>query len=269
MNIIQPILASQHAADYRQAWHLAGIWRRSINLCSPSGELLTLHRRGSGVGPGGWVLRCQDFDALREALDGNERPQVAADGVRLGAFTLRIPRKYCSLRLTPHAQPSYLAAHSVMQGEETGMFGLLGQAVSAPLDAELLHYQRHFAAALAGECVDWRPWLGKGPGLTPSHDDTLTGMMLAGWYFGALKPAIARRFFAASGNLAEVTTTVSVSYLRYAAEGCFASPLLHFTHGLGRSHRASEATEALLGLGHTSGADTLLGFWLGQQIIKG
>ncbi len=35
----------------------------------------------------------------------------------------------------------------------------------------------------------WRHWLGKGPGLTPSHDDTLSGMLLAAWYYGAFSDA--------------------------------------------------------------------------------
>ena len=29
------------------------------------------------------------------------------------------------------------------------------------------------------------------------------------------------------------------------------------------------AIDSLLALGHTSGADTLLGFWLGQQLLQG
>lgn len=33
--------------------------------------------------------------------------------------------------------------------------------------------------------------------------------------------------------------------------------------------RAAAAIDLLLALGHTSGADTLLGFWLGQQLLQG
>ncbi len=117
--------------------------------------------------------------------------------------------------------------------------------------------------------TDWRQWLGKGPGLTPSHDDTLTGMLLAAWYFGALNKVSGHRFFDDSGYLEQATTVVSVSYLRYAASGYFASPLLHFTHALRRQERLDTAINSLLALAHTSGADILLGFWIGQQIIEG
>ncbi len=126
-----------------------------------------------------------------------------------------------------------------------------------------------FQAALNGVKTDWRHWLGKGPGLTPSHDDTLSGMLLAAWYYGALDARSGRPFFACSDNLQLVTTAVSVSYLRYAAQGYFASPLLHFVHALSCPKRTAVAIDSLLALGHTSGADTLLGFWLGQQLLQG
>ncbi|WP_117048147.1 oxamate carbamoyltransferase subunit AllH family protein, partial [Klebsiella pneumoniae] len=58
-----------------------------------------------------------------------------------------------------------------------------------------------------------------------------------------------------------------VNYLRYASKGCFASPLLHVVNALQCGRRIEPAVEALLAMGHTSGADTLLGFWLAQQIM--
>ncbi len=82
MTIIHPLLASRSAPNYRQSWRLAGVWRRAINLMTESGELLTLHRQGSGFGPGGWMLRRAQFDALCGGLCGNERPQVVAQGIR-------------------------------------------------------------------------------------------------------------------------------------------------------------------------------------------
>lgn len=145
----------------------------------------------------------------------------------------------------------------------------LALAASDPLTAELRQFRHCFQAALNGVKTDWRHWLGKGPGLTPSHDDTLSGMLLAAWYYGALDARSGRPFFACSDNLQLVTTAVSVSYLRYAAQGYFASPLLHFVHALSCPKRTAVAIDSLLALGHTSGADTLLGFWLGQQLLQG
>ncbi|EHZ3429972.1 carboxylase, partial [Salmonella enterica] len=53
MKRIHPLMASRQSADYRQPWQMSGVWRRSINFVAKSGELLTLHRRGSGFSPGG------------------------------------------------------------------------------------------------------------------------------------------------------------------------------------------------------------------------
>lgn len=269
MKVITPLLASQHAPDIRQSWQLTGVWRRAMNVLSEGGELLTLHRQGNGIGPGGWVIRQRDYDALRERLHPGSAVKHHPGGIVLGETLLALPRRRCSLRLTPHADPIPLAPRWMMQAEETGLFGPLYQAVSQPLHAELRQFAHCFQKALAGANVDWCLWLGKGPGLTPSRDDMLTGMLLAAWYFNAIDSQGARRFFQASGCLEQATTSVSVSYLRYAAQGCFASPLLHFTGALRQTERLAAAVDALLALGHTSGADTLLGFWLGQQIIKG
>ena len=122
MTIIHPLLASRSAPNYRQSWRLAGVWRRAINLMTESGELLTLHRQGSGFGPGGWVLRRAQFDALCGGLCGNERPQVVAQGIRLGRFTVKQPQRYCLLRITPPAHPQPLAAAWMQRAEETGLF---------------------------------------------------------------------------------------------------------------------------------------------------
>lgn len=94
---------------------------------------------------------------------------------------------------------------------ETGLFGPLALAASDPLPAELRQFRHCFQAALNGVKTDWRHWLGKGPGLTPSHDDTLSGMLLAARYYGALDARPVVRF-ACSDNLQLVTTAVSVSY---------------------------------------------------------
>ena len=146
MTIIHPLLASRSAPNYRQSWRLAGVWRRAINLMTESGELLTLHRQGSGFGPGGWMLRRAQFDALCGGLCGNERPQVVAQGIRLGRFTVKQPQRYCLLRITPPAHPQPLAAAWMQRAEETGLFGPLALAASDPLPAELRQFRHCFQA---------------------------------------------------------------------------------------------------------------------------
>ena len=72
-------------------------------------------------------------------------------------------------------------------------------------------------------------------------------MLLAAWYFGVGIRIPVTSFFDYSGNLEQATTVVSVSYLRYAAPGYFASPLLHFTHALHRRERLDAAINSAAG----------------------
>lgn len=265
--MILPLIGSQHAPAHQQRWHVGGVWRRAVNLYTEQGEQLTLHDRGRGLTPGGWLLRHRDFTRVCHALQAGKRVEADEQALRIGHLTLRPPQRRCSLSLRVRPNCLALPASVLDLPEETGLFGLLSQAIAAPFPAELKQFCHCFSAALQGEIQDWRPWLGRGPGLTPSSDDMLVGMLLAAQLDGALSPQQCEEFFAASGNLFVVTTRVSASYLRYASHGLFGSPLLHFATSVQRGLRIAQSVEKLLGVGHTSGADTLLGFWLARQLI--
>ena len=267
MDKIRPLTGSIDAPDHRQPWRTGGLWQRTINLYVADGALLTLHHRGQGVSPGGWLLRHHDFIRLHAALKAGGLPIARDDGIQVDNLLLLPPRRRCSLR--PRYQPGgpYLPTALMKRPEETGLFGPLSQAIHLPHHPELRQLRHCFASALAGSAVDWRLWLGKGPGLTPSMDDMLIGMMLSAWCSGQMSRNSGHHFFRASGDLHAATTQVSVNYLRYASKGCFASPLLHVVNALQCGRRIEPAVEALLAMGHTSGADTLLGFWLAQQIM--
>jgi hypothetical protein len=64
--------------------------------------LLTLHHRGQGVSPGGWVLRHRDFIRLHAALKAGVADS-ADDGIQVDNLLLLPPRRRCSLR--PRYQP--------------------------------------------------------------------------------------------------------------------------------------------------------------------
>lgn len=267
MYIIRPLIGSVDAPDHRQPWRIGGLWPHTINLYVESGELLTLHRQGQGISPSGWVLRHRDFTQLYAALQAGVSPVVQERGIYVDDILLAPPVRRCCLRLTYSPGGTTLPDVYLHRPEETGLYGPLMQAASLHQHPELLQLRDYFAWALAGSSVDWRQWLGKGPGLTPSLDDMLIGMMLAAWCAGKMTYQGGRAFFRASGDLHAITTQVSVNYLLYASKGRFASPLLHLTYALYRERRISAAVDALLAMGHSSGADTLLGFWLAQQIL--
>lgn len=104
--------------------------------------------------------------------------------------------------------------------------------------------------------------LGRGPGLTPSGDDVLVGMIAALWFaskidYSNLAPL--RHLIAEAGT--RLTTDISVEYLHYACRGMAIGALRDLLRGLDRSDRSETegAVDRLRRYGHTSGMDCLLG----------
>ena len=111
--------------------------------------------------------------------------------------------------------------------------------------------------------------IGRGPGLTPSGDDLITGF-LAG-LFSTTGDDRARRAFLEAFCLtvaaaAAATADISRAYLTHAAAGWFAEPLVTLARqiGAGADRGAIEsATTAALRVGHTSGGAGVFGLLLG------
>lgn len=105
---------------------------------------------------------------------------------------------------------------------------------------------------------------GWGPGLTPSGDDFLAGLMLALWaqQGEAARPLCARIVAAAAPR----TTRLSGAFLRAAAEGLADQRWHTLLHALAGACDAAVATaaQAVLAFGASSGLDMLTGFlWKG------
>jgi hypothetical protein len=104
--------------------------------------------------------------------------------------------------------------------------------------------------------------LGRGPGLTPSGDDVLVGMIAALWFVGEIdySSMAPLRHLLADGAL-RLTTDISVEYLHYACRGMVMGALHDLLLALDRSDRSTtaDAVSRLRRYGHTSGMDCLLG----------
>lgn len=151
---------------------------------------------------------------------------------------------------------------------QTGLFGRLDNLVDQPHCLEIRELRQHFTAWLLGQKVDWSAVLGKGPGLTPSNDDTVLGMLLAAHLDSRVDVARLSSFFAASQPLSQLTTLVSVHYLQFAEQGIFSTPVQLLARALLRPQELPAAINDMLATGHFSGADTLLGVWLGAMAIN-
>lgn len=108
-----------------------------------------------------------------------------------------------------------------------------------------------------------KSWVGRGPGLTPSGDDVIQGLL----FVHCLWPFITETFQRELVQLIEkdYTTTVSNHFYRCSLEGCFSQSLHHLAEGFAQEDVAeiTGGVVELEGFGHTSGADILTGIVLG------
>ncbi len=115
--------------------------------------------------------------------------------------------------------------------------------------------------------------VGLGPGLTPSGDDFLIGLMLSMLF-------IARNFKLDIDHIIDVnetiiscipgrTTSISEEFLFQAATGNANEPILNLIETLLTSNSAQveRATRTVLAIGGTSGTDTILGILFGSLLM--
>ncbi len=136
------------------------------------------------------------------------------------------------------------------------------QAVQVLLDATgTFHLDRAISAI--------KPLIGLGPGLTPSGDDFLVGY-LAGLWSTVGSDSARMRFLTAVGSwlteAAVSTNSISAAYLKSAVRGNVAEPVATLARQIAHAHPdgARAATRTALSVGHTSGADGVLGLLLGS-----
>ncbi|MFR2921654.1 MAG: DUF2877 domain-containing protein, partial [Proteus mirabilis] len=146
----------------------------------------------------------------------------------------------------------------------TGLYGpLKNYRQIARLD-EIKLLTKLFYHQLSGKAVNWAMFIGKGPGLTPSSDDMLVGMLFA--HYLAQPEKSIEHFFNETPPLSSLTTIVSQHYLEYATRGIFSTYLIQLGKKIKNKEIIFKDMLEILSIGHHSGADTLLGLWIGYQI---
>ena len=268
------------------------VYRQACNIELEDGALVTLLGREPGNVPHG--IRCPlprpaDFRVwLRPdqvvATDGVWL-HVAAAGVSIdlsAAARWRCGLDRCTIDLRAAVSVRALRlVHSVLR-EQTPQSGfaplLLRDATPAsPLEQAL---QRRLMRALpdlsradagldfAAAAQALAALAGLGPGLTPSGDDFIVGYLAALYTRGACEPLLWPYLsglsepvmqFARSANL------ISRQYLLNALAGEFSESLAQVVWAVSGSDdlRVREATAQLVRVGHSSGADCLLGLLFG------
>lgn len=179
-----------------------------------------------------------------------DRVVVGAGAVQLAALTIRAVRTW-----RPRRTPSAAAG-----------------GCAAPWDAVRLPWRPAARALVAVLAEGGQPerllaervgaLVGAGPGLTPSGDDVLCGVLLGLRLHGATH--LVDVLWRAVRPRLGATTSLSAALLCEAADGYAVQPVerLLLTLASGRADaddRAAEALRAVLAIGHTSGADLLGG----------
>jgi hypothetical protein len=114
--------------------------------------------------------------------------------------------------------------------------------------------------------------IGLGPGLTPSSDDMLAGLVLLCVLYAKNRGGKQRASQLIARATAEETrgrtTTLSEEYLRQAASGRGNEPVMRLCASLltGGQESVERETRRVLAIGETSGTDTVLGIILGTML---
>jgi hypothetical protein len=145
------------------------------------------------------------------------------------------------------------------------------QHVLAPLVERLTNAVSGGDADEAGTSL--RALVGRGPGLTPSGDDVVTGLLAVAHRAG--RRPVAVWIASMLGPLCHRTTIVGAHQLAAAGRGAFAEPVLALVDALVAAdrdeadalHRAAHAQRVLAGIGATTGLDTVAGIAAGIEAL--
>jgi hypothetical protein len=111
--------------------------------------------------------------------------------------------------------------------------------------------------------------VGLGPGLTPSGDDLLSGMLAAFRALGGDAAFADAAAMALAALAAARTTSISATLLRLAGAGQVAQEAADVVRAIASGEALEPAVHTLLGVGHTSGADVAAGILAGAVAARG
>ena len=257
---------------------VAAVFPRSCYL-EAHGDFLCIGEESIGRGPLNALLSGAGWTRLSESLPPVEtRAHIARGTLHISSIALDATR---AEPWRPASWPSARRAESVacalrrlqrFAAEQAPVDGLarvvLGTAGDRPsaLDRAALPRVRRLRAWLTGDAPPSVDLLGLGPGLTPSGDDVLGGMLVALHAVGQAGMA-AELYAALAGAAPTATSPISDAFLRAAAEGLGCEALHAAIAAVleGWAEAVSDRAEALGRIGHTSGWDALAGAMLVLQ----
>ena len=256
------------------------VFRDACNIRLDDGRMLTLLTPRLGNTPHGVRLDApKEFDFTGQVRRG-QRAGCRADVLRIpGALSVdlatarpwpgELPAAGVDLA-DPMVARAWRAAWRALQHDRPHADGTDAKSLTRAVDRQGLRLARAARALQADEATGALDRLiGRGPGLTPSGDDLIVGLLAGLWSTTGVhsaRRAFLRTWCAAVQVAAAATGEISRAYLGHAAGGHFAELLIRLVHqiGEGAERRAIEASiAAALRVGHTSGGDGAFGLLLG------
>jgi hypothetical protein len=191
---------------------------------------------------------------------------VGDGSVEVGRLSLRVRRWWDPAPALGEVDPRDLAS-PILAGDGRGTPGLAGH------DAVELLAASCASGWLLGAVTAAERLVGLGPGLTPSGDDVLAGLLVTLRHLGAATGV--ERAVRLGGWLAAAvtfdartrTTPLSATLLHCAARGEACPEVIAVLRGLAGRQPLEPALRRLHGLGHTSGADLAQGIAIGLDAV--
>ena len=269
---IKALAVSAQAINYNEQFICNGYFTNAINFINLKKQLITLHRSGKGLSPMGWLLAEQDFDyvagfvQLYSPIISSDNSLMLSSDLKLRTDNI-VDLSVSKLDITQLMKITHLLP-IISKDVSTGLYGALCDYKNIIKRDEPQQLICYFSRWLEGQPIDWQNYIGKGPGLTPSSDDMLIGMLFVVHACYQVKTPRLASFFDITPDLSTLTSSVSQSYLQYASQGIFSSYLKNIANKLANNEDILRATFELLTVGHHSGADTLLGIALGLCAVN-
>ena len=272
-----------------------GVYRGAVNV-SLRGRLVSLVPEPSDRGPININVALPDGRPMSSfGLQAGDKVRVYGTALDVGGRLLVSTRSaglYSpSMRFEPVLPPEGLRrnllaarrtglAHGNLSGlgellraeggqDTRGSLGLFASAAAPRIEA-LEESVRRGDAALTARAVS--ELTGLGPGLTPSSDDMLAGMalfmVLCSRSSHVSRPGFEALLRALGSGAGGRTTALSEAYLKEASAGRGNEAVVSLCEALltGREGAVVSRTRRLLGVGETSGTDTLLGVVIGGEL---
>lgn len=238
---------------------------RAINILLDNGELATVVRAALGPGPNriGIAFREPAGSFPAWGLTAGDPVARTDNAVDLGEnifLDLTTSMHSSSLVAAGSFEPTHFSNNRKM------VVPLLAATPDGgPSGDEFLRRSAAFADILQGGdshalAAAVRSLMGLGPGLTPSGDDFLVGL-LCGWRVAGFDGPVVGAVREATLASLDATGLTSGHYLKHACRGRFAAVLVAVAAGLARGNPATTLNAArwCLQFGATSGYDSLRG----------